>query len=188
MGKRWAKEQEEIILEQYVTAPSVDYVANLVGRTRVSVIKKALSMGLRRPELQQESIARLQAVLGDVPMSVVEIAAAMKMTSHATNELLRRYHEKGICHISGFRPCVGRGKDKPLWVAGKGENALTDYAKKQAECVKKVAKETAAPVKAFRDPLQEALFGRARPVDLSPLPAHVYKQPMTVTDDELEAA
>jgi hypothetical protein len=188
MAARWTDEEEAVILANYETAPTVEHVAEMLGRTRASIIKKAISMGLKRPELHQASIDRLLDVLGAKPMSVAEVAAAMGITHHATNDLLRRNFDRGICHISGFRSCVGRGKDKPLWVAGKGENAITEHAKARAARDKRIAAEAARRPEAHRDPLQEALFGRVHSVPLSDLPRRIIRQSMTVTEDDLEVA
>lgn len=145
----------------YETADSVEDVAIMLGRPRYSVVKKALAMGLKRPDLHEASIARLRSGLDETPRSSDEIARLIGMTRSATNDLLRRGHDAGVCHIADHRPCVGRGKETPLWVAGEGENAQTDYAVEQAEREAKRAEHAAKPFKAFRDPFTSVFFGGA---------------------------
>ena len=183
MGKRWNEEQEAIMFKHYLTAQSVDDVADMLGRSRSSVVKKGLAMGLHRPNLQVESINRFLSVLSDVPMSVAEISASMGIGHHAVNDLMRRPHITKLCHIAAYRPTGGRGKDAPLWVLGAGENAPSTT---QLQRSGKVKEETKPRV--FRDPFIEIMFGRAVATVSKPIAGRVYKQSMEVTEDELEAA
>lgn len=161
MAKQWSPEEEALMTTHYPVAKSVDMVAEMLGRTRSGVVKKALAMGLKRPDLHEESIKRLQAVLGDVPMDSGEIAAALGMKRSATNDLLRRLHDEGICHIAEYRHAHGRGKDTPLWVAGDGVNAMTDFMIERQERAERLAAHAAIPFKPFRDPFIAAFYGEA---------------------------
>lgn len=161
MGNRWNDTDELLMSTHYITAPSVEHVAQMLGRTRAAVVKKALSMGMNRNSQQQESINRLNSVLCDTPHTVAEVAELLGTTHHATNDLLRRNHLRGLCHVAGFRKCHGRGKDKPLWVAGEGANALSSYEQPRARRGEKSSSKSKRKFAAFRDPYVEALFGPA---------------------------
>lgn len=161
MGKRWTAEDEKIMAAHYTTATTVEEVAKMLKRPVLAVFKKGRKMGLKRPDLHGASMSRLKAGLSDTPRSTAEIAELIGMTRNATADLLRRGHEEGYCHIADFRSANGRGKDAPLWVAGEGENAMSDYAVEQAEREAKRAAHAAKPFKAFRDPLVAAFFGAA---------------------------
>jgi hypothetical protein len=119
MGKRWTEFEESVMREHYEIAKMIEHVAEMLGRPKYSVIKKGLSMGLKRPDFHQESINRLKSVLTDEPMDSAFIASALDITRNAANDLLRRLSSEGICHIVGWRKNGGRSKDTPLWKAGK---------------------------------------------------------------------
>lgn len=161
MGKRWTAEEETIMARHYTSAATVEEVAEMLGRPVLAVFKKGQKMGLKRPDLHEASMSRLKNGLSDMPRSTAEIAELIGMTRNATADLLRRGHEEGHCHIADIRSAGGRGKDAPLWVAGEGENAMTDYAVEQAEREARRAAHAAKPFKAFRDPFIEAFYGAA---------------------------
>jgi hypothetical protein len=161
MGKRWTPEEEKIVATYYPTDRPVREIADMLGRPIQGVQKKGAAMGLKRPDLHEVSICKLESVLDDTPRSSSEIADLLGMTRSATCTLLARAHDEGLCHIAGFRETLGRGSDASLWVAGFGENAVSDIAAERAEREAKLAEHAAKPFKAFRDPLVEAFFGRA---------------------------
>jgi DNA invertase Pin-like site-specific DNA recombinase len=49
-GRRWTEEEEEKLRELYPAEASVDNIARKLGRSRVTVINKARTMGLSRPK------------------------------------------------------------------------------------------------------------------------------------------
>ncbi|MDR6393036.1 hypothetical protein [Paraburkholderia phenoliruptrix] len=161
-GKRWTKEEEKIMAEHYEKSPTVEEVAEMLGRPVHGVFKKGAAMGLKRPDLHEVSVSRLKAALDiETPRSSLEIAERMGITRNAACHLLSRGYDEGICHIAEYQSNGSRGKDALMWVAGPGENALSDYAIEQAEREAKRAAHAKKPFKAFRDPLVEAFFGRA---------------------------
>jgi hypothetical protein len=161
MGKRWTPEEEKIVATYYPTDRPVREIADMLGRPVHGVLKKGASMGLRRPDLHEVSISKLQSVLDETPRSSAEIANLLGMARSATCSLLSRAHSEGLCHIAEFRENLSRGFDASLWVAGPGENATNDFEMERREREAKRAEHAAKPFKAFRDPLVEAFFGRA---------------------------
>jgi hypothetical protein len=133
MGKRWTPEEEKVMTDHYGTASSVKEVAKMLNRPHLAVIKKARTMGLKRPDQHEESVNRLKRLLDDSPRSSEEVAGALNITRNTADRLLQEGHKEGVCRISEFRANGGRGKDTPLWVAGAGENAKSRYAIAQAE-------------------------------------------------------
>lgn len=188
MAKRWSDEEKAVMLAHYSTARSVEDVAKMLGRPRLAIVKKALAMGLSRPDQHEESIGRVTAVLGTVPMTSAEIAAAIGMTRNAVCDVLRRAEAEGRCHVTGHKRCVGRGKESAMWVVGKA-GTLKSTQQKQARADRQrriFEEENRLPA---RDSISSAWFGemsqRYATADLS---RRIYKQPMTVENDELEAA
>jgi hypothetical protein len=57
-GKRWTKEEEKIMSAHYETSPTIEEVAQMLGRTVCGVFKKGAAMGLRRPDLHDAAIER----------------------------------------------------------------------------------------------------------------------------------
>jgi predicted DNA-binding protein YlxM (UPF0122 family) len=161
MGKRWTPEEKKIMSDFYPTDRPVQEIADMLGRPVQGVLKKGAAMGLKRPDLHEVALSKLESVLDDTPRSSSEIADLLGMTRSATCSLLSRAHDEGLCHVAGFRETLGRGSDASLWVVGFGENAVSDFAAERAEREAKLAEHAAKPFKAFRDPLVEAFFGRA---------------------------
>lgn len=159
MAKRWSDEEKAVMRKHYETAESVDDVAKMLGRPKLAVIKKGLAMGLVRPNLHLKSVSGLLSVLGDIPMSSVQIAEELGMKRNSVCEVLRCAHEDRLCHIARYEKRGGRGKDVPLWVAGEGENAMTDAEIEAAELEARRAEHAAKPFKPFRDPFVAAFFG-----------------------------
>lgn len=160
-GKRWTKEEEKIMAANYASVRTVEELAQMLGRPTYAVCKKGAAMGLKRPDLHEVSLARLKAAVDDTPRTSMEIAKRMGVTRSAACDLLNRGHDEGLCRIAEYLSNGSRGKDAPLWVAGPGEHAMSDYAMEQAEREAKRAAHAKKPFKAFRDPLVEAFFGRA---------------------------
>jgi transposase len=161
MGKKWTEEEKSVLARYYPGADSVDEVAEMLGRPPLAVIKKALQMGLKRPDPHDESMQRLKKVISDVPRSPSEIAALLGFSRNSMADVLRRGHKEGLCHIAEYRTAEGRGRDSPLWVAGAGENAQNDFAVERKEREALRAAHAAKPFKAFRDPFIEAFYGAA---------------------------
>jgi hypothetical protein len=161
MGKRWTPEEKKIMSDFYPTDRPVQEIADMLGRPVQGVLKKGAAMGLKRPDLHEVALSKLESVLDDTPRSSSEIADLLGMTRSATCSLLSRAHDEGLCHVAGFRETLGRGSDASLWVVGFGENAVSDFAAERAEREAKLAEHAAKPFKAFRDPLVEAFFGAA---------------------------
>lgn len=185
MAKRWSDEERAVMLAHYSTARSVDDVAKMLGRPTFAVYKKAIAMGLSRPDQHQESIGKVTAVLGVTPMTAGEIAEAIGMTRNATSDVLRRAESEGLCHITGYKPCSGRGKDAATWVAGKAEELKSTRQKHaRAERVRRIFEE--ANRLPARDPISTAWFGQpAQQFASADLSRHVYRH---LWDDEREAA
>lgn len=161
-GKRWTKEEEKIMSAHYETSPTIEEVAQMLGRPVCGVFKKGAAMGLRRPDLHDAAIERLMKAIDDTPRSSAEIAQRMGMARNSVSGLLRRGHKEGLCYIAGFKKNGGgRGMESPLWVVGAEENETNDRAAEIAERAAKRAAHAAVPFKPFRDPLVEAFFGRA---------------------------
>lgn len=161
-GKRWTLEEEKIMAEHYEKAPTVDEVAEMLGRPVFGVCKKGAAMGLKRPDLHEVSISKLLSVMDDVPRSSSEIADRLGMARNSVNNMLRRAHEEGLCYIAKFQKNgYVRGLETPLWVLGEKENEESDFAAEIAERAAKRAEHAKQPFKAFRDPLVAAFFGAA---------------------------
>lgn len=188
MAKQWSDEEKAVMLAHYSTAPSVQDIAKKLGRPALSVYKKAIAMGLNRPDQHQESIGKVTAVLGVTPMTAGEVAAAVGMTRNATSEVLRRAESEGLCHIAGCRPCRGRGKGAATWVIGKaGELNSIRQKQARAERLQRIFEE--ANRLPARDPISTAWFGAPTQCFASAdLSRRIFKQPMSVRDDEMEAA
>jgi transposase len=189
MAKRWNDEEKAVMLAHYSTAPNVEDVAKMLGRPTLSVYKKAISMGLSRPDQHQESIRKLTAILGATPMTSIEIATALGITRNATNDLLRRAETEGFCHIARYKPCSGRGKVSAMWAVGKaGTLKSTQQKQARADRLCRIVEE--ANRLPARDPITAAWFGNpSRLYATADLSRRIYKQPMTDSKyDELECA
>lgn len=161
MGKRWTPEEEKVMAEYYLTAETVQEVADMLGRPVLGVYKQADKMGLKRSNAHAASMNRLKSILSEIPRSTTEIADLMNISRTAVSEALRIGHKEGLCHIVSFRASRGRGKDAPLWIAGPGTNATNDFEIERKEREARRKAHAAVPFKPFRDPLVAAFFGAA---------------------------
>jgi transposase-like protein len=188
MAKRWSDEEKAVLLAHYSTARSVEDVAKMIGRMAYVVRKKALAMGLSRPDQHKESIGKVTAVLSATPITSGEIAALIGMTRSATNDVLRRAEAEGLCHIAEYKPCSGRGKDAAMWAVGE---AGTLRSTRQKEALAERVRRTAEDANRLpaRDPISAAWFGTpAQHFASADLSRRIFKQSMSVRDDELEVA
>ena len=160
MGKRWTPEDEKIMAAHYTTAGTVDEVAKMLKRSRMSVFKKGELMGLKRSGgMHAASVLRIKKFLSDKPQSTAELAVLMHISQKAVNDVLRLGHKEGLCHIEEYRPARGRGKDAPMWVFGPGENATNDLEIEREEREAHRRAHAAKPFKAFRDPFVAQFYG-----------------------------
>ena len=77
---------------------------------------------------------------------------------------IRQAHKAGLIHVDSYGPNpTGSNKEVKLWVFGKGDDAQrVYYAEKQhALYIEKLRERRRQQVSVERQPLDEALFGRA---------------------------
>jgi hypothetical protein len=189
-NKHWSPEHIAILMARYETAPTIDEVAAMVGRTRMAVNHKAWTMGLSRPDSIGESATRLLSALGDEPKTAAEVAEALGVRHSSAASLLKRSGERGVCHVVGNKAHAARGRGAPLWAA-KGKYQAIEKAplvKASANKLRGRPKNPQTVVIVRRHPQDVALFGKAPDAGVSAVPGRVIAQPMDERDDELEAA
>lgn len=161
---KWTDNELAILRAHFKTAASVYVLETMLpGRDHTTIRKKANSIGLHRPDLKDNSHEKLMSVLGGEKLTVNEIAQRMGYYRSSVNFLLQRAHAEGLCHICDHRRPKGRGKCAAIWVAGAGENKLTDFsveAARKAAAIK-AQREFERTHRFQRDPITEALYGRA---------------------------
>jgi hypothetical protein len=183
-GKQWSPEHIEYLTKHYETAPTIEEVANAVGRTRQATNHKAWMMGLSRPDQGDEGAARLLAALGNEPKTSREVAVVLGIQQSTACGLLRRNAERGICHIAGAQPRKGAGKPTPLWAAGKDVKETVKVAAGKKADGTPQKPQTVVIVR--RDPWVAALFGPAPAIGASTVEGRVYAQDMGVPESEPE--
>lgn len=192
--KLWTTSEHQLLVRLCNEATPISRQLHLFpGRSIVSIYKYMMASGIRKKRLLGRDPYRareIEAILADREMYAFEIAKEMGVTIPTIRPLLNQLHAQKKIYIAE-RVLLGPTVRSYRWALGNKPDAprLHEPARKKVAKVKAHQSRAETAVDVHRDPLQTAFFGNARSVATSVTPTgQVYRQDMSVKDDELEVA
>jgi hypothetical protein len=144
---------------------------------------------------------RVAALLEDgKERTYAQIVEEIRSCIPAVRTAVKEMHSRGLVHIVGWiynRTChhtpiyrFGPGEDLPQREPLTKSQRMKQYRKMRAERERNQRIQADRLHAIYRDPITTALFGPCKQstISLDKIKGRVYMQPMTVEDDELEAA
>jgi hypothetical protein len=178
MKNDWLTTEIALLRERYATEPSCAGLMALFPRhTPASVRRTAHLEGLSRPLAGvvkvRPGLDRMLKVLEQGPLTSRQIAERLGIQHRVVDNLKGMYRDS--FRIAGWEPPVGPGKWAPKWGLA---NGMADVQKPFARKGKKVAQKVASPFSIASGQVMPPTGSKGR----------VYRQSMSIRDDELEAA
>jgi len=197
----WTQEEHDRLKEACKSGKPVSAFVDLFpGRTIDGIYSRMKKWGLSTSNEGRPSSHRLTQIedmLRISPLLTNEIADRMGTSIKNARTFLRQLHQEKRIYIKervllsptartfiwalGNEPDAPRATMKPATPKKKAEKPMKSTPNKEKIVIK-------SSVRVFRDPWQEAFFGKAVALPAKPVEGRVIRQSMEVTDDEMEVA